>query len=151
MATDMHNTHARVQVRANGLIVFIPKYGIEGTVHLNPKDKDPASASEGQPSHGAAASEAAGSFLLDEEKQTVASPDGSLAYTVFDKVSSAQAVHQWNTSGIGPISWSISCHIPNQRRAYPPSFPALAVHSSHWQGSCFVEAQTAESSISLHM
>ena len=71
------------QVRANGLIIFIPKYGIEGTVHLNPKDRE--GPSEAPRSNGAA-SEAAGSFLLDEEKQTVASPDGSLAYTVFDKV-----------------------------------------------------------------
>ena len=61
-----------LQVRANGLIVFIPKFGIEGVVHLNPKD-------DGK-------STAAGGFHLDEERQTVASPDGSLAYTVFDKV-----------------------------------------------------------------
>ena len=62
-------------MRANGLIVFIPKFGIEGVVHLNPKDDG-----KGQ---------AAGGFKLDEERQTVASPDGSLAYTVFDKVLSA--------------------------------------------------------------
>ena len=76
-----------VQVRANGLIIFIPKYGIEGTVHLNPKDSEgPSEAPRSNGAASEAASEAAGSFLLDEEKQTVASPDGSLAYTVFDKV-----------------------------------------------------------------
>eukprot|EP00951_Prasinocladus_malaysianus_P038198 scaffold417563_cov52-Prasinocladus_malaysianus.AAC.1 len=29
-----------VKVRANGLIVFVPKYGIEGPVFLAGKDKD---------------------------------------------------------------------------------------------------------------
>ena len=85
-------------MRANGLIIFIPKYGIEGTVHLNPKDQDPASALEGQQSNGAAP-EAAGSFLLNEEKQTVASPDGSLAYTVFDKALPAQASSRCSSTG----------------------------------------------------
>ena len=66
-----------LQVRANGLIVFIPKFGIEGVVHLNPKEDK-----KGPP--------AAGSFKLDEERQTVASPDGSLAFTVFDKVGQPQ-------------------------------------------------------------
>ena len=61
-----------LQVRANGLIVFIPKFGIEGVVHLNPKEDK-----KGAP--------ATGGFKLDEERQTVSSPDGSLAFTVFDK------------------------------------------------------------------
>ncbi|MEW5299944.1 MAG: hypothetical protein WDW36_002913 [Sanguina aurantia] len=65
---------ARVtRVKANGLIVFVPKYGIEGPVFLNPKDNNEI----GQ--------EGAVLFKLDQEKQTVVSSDGLQRYTIFDK------------------------------------------------------------------
>jgi S1 domain len=46
------------QVRTNGFIVFVPKYGIEGPVYVAEK--------------GAAAD---ASWTMDEEKQLVTSPD----------------------------------------------------------------------------
>lgn len=58
------------QVKANGLIVFVPKYGIEGPVYLTPKDNN-------QPAEQ--------QYILDEEKQCVVAVDGSSRYTVFDK------------------------------------------------------------------
>ena len=85
-------------MRANGLIIFIPKYGIEGTVHLNPKDKE---GQEAAPQRNGSASEAAGGFVLDEEKQTVTSPDGSLAFTVFDKVRVASGENSSCLSNLG--------------------------------------------------
>lgn len=54
-----------LQVRANGLVVFVPKFGIEGPVHF---DKDSA----GQEAR----------FTLDEEKQTASAMDGERKYTV---------------------------------------------------------------------
>ena len=58
------------QVRANGLILFVPKYGIEGPVYLTGKDAVAADAAE---------------YVLDEAKQTVSSRDGRTRHTVFDK------------------------------------------------------------------
>ena len=62
-------------MRANGVIVFIPKYGIEGTVLLTPKE-------------GSKLAIAApfGDFVLDEERQRLTSQDGHISCTVFDKV-----------------------------------------------------------------
>lgn len=85
---------ARVtKVRANGLIVFVPKYGIEGPVYL--EDSAAAAAADGAGSSdgggaggrrkGGAAATADSNFVYDEEKQTVRSKDGSTHYTVFDK------------------------------------------------------------------
>jgi exosome complex exonuclease DIS3/RRP44 len=68
------------QVRANGLILFVPKYGIEGPVYLTGKDA-PA---------GADASE----YTLDEAKQTVTSRDGRVRYTVFDKAAARISVEE---------------------------------------------------------
>ena len=66
---------ARVtRVKANGLIVFVPKFGIEGPVFLGGK---PGGEGEG----GAAA---AAAFAFDEDKQTVRSASGSVQYTIFD-------------------------------------------------------------------
>ncbi len=48
-----------VQVRANGFIVFVPKYGIEGPVYLVEKGADAEAA-----------------WTMDEVKQTVARADG---------------------------------------------------------------------------
>lgn len=61
-----------LQVKQNGLVVFVPKYGIEGPVYLTPKD-------------AANNANQALQFILDEEKQTVASTDGSVRFAVFDK------------------------------------------------------------------
>ncbi|KAL4428262.1 hypothetical protein ABPG75_002351 [Micractinium tetrahymenae] len=86
---------ARVtKVRANGLIVFVPKYGIEGPVYLEDSAAAAAAASGGAGGSGggaggrkkgAAAAAADSNFVYDEEKQTVRSKDGSTHYTVFDK------------------------------------------------------------------
>eukprot|EP00775_Hariotina_reticulata_P011972 gene11972-12115_t len=62
---------ARVtKVKANGLVVFVPKYGIEGPVYLVAKD---------------AVNNQQQQYILDEEKQTVVSADGRTSFTVFDK------------------------------------------------------------------
>uniref|UniRef100_A0A383VI63 Uncharacterized protein n=1 Tax=Tetradesmus obliquus TaxID=3088 RepID=A0A383VI63_TETOB len=61
-----------VKVKQNGLVVFVPKYGIEGPVYLTPKD-------------AANNANATQQFVLDEEKQTVVSTDGSIRFAVFDK------------------------------------------------------------------
>ncbi len=53
------------------MIIFVPKYGIEGPVYLVGKD---------------ASAEDADAYQLDEAKQTVSSKDGRTRYTVFDKV-----------------------------------------------------------------
>jgi exoribonuclease R len=81
-----------LQVRANGLIVFVPKYGIEGPVYLEDSAAaaaaadGPAPASGGRKKGAPAAAAAADSlYVYDEEKQTVRSKDGSTHYTVFDK------------------------------------------------------------------
>ena len=58
------------------MIVFIPKYGIEGTVVLVPKAADSENTIVKSDT----------SFVLDEEKQTVSLRNGTRAYTVFDKV-----------------------------------------------------------------
>ncbi len=74
-------------MRANGLVVFVPKYGIEGPVYLTEKGRAGAAArTGGVPSAAAAHAEAQEEeFVLDEEKQSVASRDGSVRYTVFDR------------------------------------------------------------------
>jgi exosome complex exonuclease DIS3/RRP44 len=80
-----------IKVRANGLVVFVPRYGIEGAVYLT--SKDGAAAGGGGGGGGGAAQQQqqqqqqpAVAFVLDEERQTVAAADGSLRYAVFDKV-----------------------------------------------------------------
>lgn len=73
------------QVRANGLLVFVPKYGIEGPVHLDDADR---AGKEGVSSSAPAAVDSAPGavprFVYDEEKQTVSREDGGVAYTIFD-------------------------------------------------------------------
>ena len=69
---------ARVtRVKANGLIVFVPKYGIEGPVYLTPKGSDRNNRAD---------------FVLDEEAQSVASTDGTVRFTIFDKCAVRLAV-----------------------------------------------------------
>lgn len=67
----------QLQVRANGLIVFVPKYGIEGPVYLEEAAAAAAAAADGPGSSsggaggrrkgGAAAADS--NFIYDEEKQ----------------------------------------------------------------------------------
>lgn len=71
-----------VKVKANGLVVFVPKFGIEGPVYLVPKDS--ANNNNAQ----------APQFILDEEKQTVVSADGSIRFSVFDKCAVRIAVEE---------------------------------------------------------
>eukprot|EP00983_Pelagomonas_calceolata_P128257 1161493-Pelagomonas_calceolata.AAC.1 len=62
----------RHQVKANGLIVFVPKYGIEGPVYLTPRaDGNSNTGPSSSSSNTKAAAESA--FVLDEKKQTVVS------------------------------------------------------------------------------
>ncbi|KAI8464454.1 MAG: hypothetical protein J3K34DRAFT_526194 [Monoraphidium minutum] len=70
---------ARVtKVKANGLIVFVPRYGIEGPVYLTPKGG-------GGDGGGGGGDAQAPQFVLDEERQVVTSADGALRFAVFDK------------------------------------------------------------------
>jgi exosome complex exonuclease DIS3/RRP44 len=72
-----------MQVRTNGVVVFVPKYGIEGPVYLTQKAKDGTTGGPGAASKSKHNLEA--EYMLDEEKQTIVSKDGSLRYKVFDK------------------------------------------------------------------
>jgi len=56
-----------IKVKENALVVFVPKYGIEGVVWLAKKEEK-------------------GAFVLNTEKQQVLAADGSKSYTIFDKV-----------------------------------------------------------------
>ena len=58
------------QVRANGLIIFVPKFGIEGPVYLSLKE-------DGSPAKGKDTD-----LILDEELQTLKSKEGDWSYTV---------------------------------------------------------------------
>ena len=64
-----------MQVRANGLIVFVPKFGIEGLVYLVNKDAPRENLQD------------ATDYVLDEEKQTVKSKDGAVTFTVSGQTS----------------------------------------------------------------
>lgn len=55
-------TDARVtRVKRNAIVVFVPKFGLEGSVAINQED-----------------------FVLDEDRQALARKDGSVAYQIFD-------------------------------------------------------------------
>ncbi|KAF6154330.1 hypothetical protein GIB67_026786 [Kingdonia uniflora] len=58
-----------VKIRANGFIVFVPKYGIEGLLYLTPKGGS-----------------GAGEWVVDEEHQKVKKMDGSISYSVLQIV-----------------------------------------------------------------
>ena len=100
------------QVRANGLIVFVPKYGIEGPIYLTKKDSKssqggtasshqstatgsaasvasithlPSNQTSGGGQNQTSSSEQDDQFVLDEDKQMIQSHDGQRSYTVFDK------------------------------------------------------------------
>eukprot|EP00873_Tetraselmis_striata_P021093 jgi/Tetstr1/441357/TSEL_029608.t1 len=72
-----------IRVRANALVVFVPKYGIEGPVFLTDKNEQQR---KGAPAAAAAATAAGDEFVLDEKAQSVTSKDGNQKYTLFDKV-----------------------------------------------------------------
>lgn len=79
------------------MIVFVPKYGIEGPVYLTPRPDKPnnnntssggGGSSAAAPAAAAAATGAAGPelrYVLDDAAQTVTSLDGSVRYALFDK------------------------------------------------------------------
>ncbi len=69
-----------MQVKANGLIVFVPKYGIEGPVYFAPK-----AGKAGNDSNNKAGALPSEDFVLDLERQRVSSRDGSMSYSIFDK------------------------------------------------------------------
>eukprot|EP00887_Chlorella_sp_A99_P004969 scaffold4.g4969.t1 len=85
-ATGAVCRRAQADVRSNGLIVFVPKYGIEGPVYL----EGPSAAAGGgagsatQQQAGQKQQQEEGNFIYDEEKQMVRSRDGSTQYRVFD-------------------------------------------------------------------
>ena len=58
------------QMRSNGLIIFVPKFGIEGPVYLTAKDKDKT------------AGQKQDDYVMDEELQTIRSKQGDTSYTV---------------------------------------------------------------------
>ena len=71
-----------MQVRANGLVVFVPKYGIEGPVYLTEKAKHDSMQGIGKAPAAPSGSQA---FQLEGDQQAIASADGSLRIRVFDK------------------------------------------------------------------
>eukprot|EP00252_Welwitschia_mirabilis_P011880 TRINITY_DN2640_c0_g1_i1.p1 TRINITY_DN2640_c0_g1~~TRINITY_DN2640_c0_g1_i1.p1 ORF type:complete len:721 (-),score=131.74 TRINITY_DN2640_c0_g1_i1:134-2296(-) len=63
-----------IKIRSNGLIVFVPKYGIEGPVYLTQKDN--------QSDGGVRQKE----WMVDQERQTVSSIDRKVSYRVLQPV-----------------------------------------------------------------
>ncbi|KAI7738384.1 hypothetical protein M8C21_008447, partial [Ambrosia artemisiifolia] len=64
------DTEARiVKIRANGFIVFVPKYGIEGPVHLTMRG-----------------AKGGGEWVVDEQQQVIKKVDGSVSYGVLQTV-----------------------------------------------------------------
>lgn len=59
-----------VQVRSNGLIVFVPKFGIEGPVFLTSKEDSKNDAADKS------------DYVLDEELQTIKSQKEDASFTV---------------------------------------------------------------------
>jgi exosome complex exonuclease DIS3/RRP44 len=80
--TNAHGNPHATQVKANGLVVFVPRFGIEGPVLLTPKDDPLQGASAGA---GTGADQQQPQFVLDEDRQSVVSGDGALRFSVFDK------------------------------------------------------------------
>lgn len=77
---------ASPQVRANGLILFVPKYGIEGPVYFGRHPDDVAAASAGAGGAAQALARAKAKeeeWDLDEDAMVVRSRDGAAEYRVF--------------------------------------------------------------------
>jgi exosome complex exonuclease DIS3/RRP44 len=90
---------ARVtRCRANGLIVFVPKYGIEGPVFFDEDDEDAADAGAPPPKKKAKSAAAAaapaeeGAWELAADGCSVARRDGGQRFTLFDRVAVRIAV-----------------------------------------------------------
>ncbi|KAL6756016.1 hypothetical protein V8C86DRAFT_129914 [Haematococcus lacustris] len=78
---------ARVtKVKSNGLVVFVPKFGIEGPLYLTARSATDANNSAGAVAAAARSGKAAvePEYVLDDEKQTVTARDGSMQFRVFD-------------------------------------------------------------------
>ncbi|KAJ9518542.1 hypothetical protein QJQ45_018546, partial [Haematococcus lacustris] len=78
---------ARVtKVKSNGLVVFVPKFGIEGPLYLTARSATDANNSAGAVATAARSGKAAvePEYVLDDEKQTVTARDGSMQFRVFD-------------------------------------------------------------------
>ncbi|KAJ8771123.1 hypothetical protein K2173_023448 [Erythroxylum novogranatense] len=64
------DTEARiVKIRSNGFIVFVPKYGIEGSVYLTTRSE-----------------KGSGEWYVDEQQQKIKKMDGTVSYGVLQKV-----------------------------------------------------------------
>jgi exosome complex exonuclease DIS3/RRP44 len=87
---------ARVtRCRANGLIVFVPKYGIEGPVFFDEEDEDAAGAGAPPPkkkAKAAAAPAEEGAWELAADGCSVARRAGGQRFTLFDRVAVRIAV-----------------------------------------------------------
>lgn len=74
---------ARVtKVQSNGLIVFVPKFGIEGPVFFDKHEKSVEDMDVKITE--AKITDNLHSLTFDEENQTISSSDGSVKYTIFD-------------------------------------------------------------------
>lgn len=73
-----------VKVQSNGLVVFVPKYGIEGPVYFHEKEGK-AARKDGKSSVEVTEDKEVG-WLLNEETQTVSSLEGHKVFKVLDKV-----------------------------------------------------------------
>ena len=82
-AQSSPDRHGVLQVRANGLVVFVPKYGIEGPVYLTEKAK--AASMQGLGRGDPAAKSGGEDFQLDEDQQMIASKDSAVRIRIFDK------------------------------------------------------------------
>jgi len=65
-----------VKIRSNGFIVFVPKFGIEGPVYLIGKGV----------TKGISDCTTDGMWVVDEEKQTIGTSDGSHIFKVLDTI-----------------------------------------------------------------
>ncbi|CAM6111100.1 unnamed protein product [Calypogeia fissa] len=68
------DTQARiVRIKSNGLIVFVPKYGIEGPIFLSGKEKQKSKDKESD-------------WIVNEQDQTTSSRDGKYHFKVLDRL-----------------------------------------------------------------
>ncbi|CAI6003897.1 unnamed protein product, partial [Closterium sp. NIES-64] len=75
-----------VMVRSNGLIVFVPKYGIEGPVYLVPKEPHKGKAAAVAAANKLDGNAPSSDWVVDEKSQTVESKDGKRRFKVLDTV-----------------------------------------------------------------
>ncbi|CAI5992066.1 unnamed protein product [Closterium sp. NIES-64] len=75
-----------VMVRSNGLIVFVPKYGIKGPVYLVPKEPHKGKAAAVAAANKLDGNAPSSDWVVDEKSQTVESKDGKRRFKVLDIV-----------------------------------------------------------------